>query len=66
MDYSLHMKRACRGFLLLYSMTIMTVGKMQFPKHYDLVRFTNFLVQAAAPAMLVRQTDILLHVFVNT
>ena len=40
--------------------------RMQLPKHYDLVWFTNFLAQAVAPAMSARQTDILLHMFVNT
>ena len=41
--------------------------KMPFQNHHDPVLFTNFLAQAvvSAKGMLARQTDIMLHVFVN-
>ena len=39
--------------------------KMPFPNYHDPVLFINFLAQAVAPVMSARQTDILLHVFVN-
>ena len=38
---------------------------MLFPNYHDPVLFTNFLAQAVVPVMSAKQTDILLHVFVN-
>ena len=39
--------------------------QLRIQNYHDPVLFTNFLVQAVAPVMSARQTDILLHVFVN-
>ena len=38
---------------------------MLFPNYHDPVWFINFLAQAVVPVMSAKQTDILLHVFVN-
>ena len=37
----------------------------KFPNYHDPVLFINFLAQAVVPVMSAKQTDILLHVFVN-
>ena len=42
-----------------------SVPKMLFPNYHDPVLFINFLAQAVVPVMSAKQTDILLHVFVN-
>jgi len=42
-----------------------SVKLMLFPNYHNHVLFINFLAQAVAPVMSAKQTDILLHVFVN-
>ena len=41
------------------------VPKMPFLNYHDPVLFKIFLAQPVAPVMSARQTDLLLHVFVN-
>jgi len=53
-----------KWFISIYIITYL-VPKMLFPNYHDPVLFINFLAQAVAPAMSAKQTDILLHVFVN-
>ena len=63
-----HSSRVCRITHFVHVEVIMAPYKIKIKNLFsakDAVLFINLHAQAVAPVMSVRQTDILLHVFVN-